>query len=77
MNAMGCSLLLMAAAALLVGFIPILTWINVFIALPLAFVSAITAGLAARKPASQPADKAMFWFSVALGATILLRVAVL
>ena len=75
MNTMGCSFLLMAAIALIVGFIPILTWINLFVALPLAAVGMISAGLIARKSTAQPADKTMFWIALALTATILLRMA--
>lgn len=72
-NTMGTSLLLMAAAALMVGFIPILTWINLFIALPLAAIGTISTGITARKPIAQPADKALFWIGLGLAATILLR----
>lgn len=75
MNTMGCSFLLMAAVALVVGFIPILTWINLFVALPLAAVGMVSAGLIARKSTAQPADKTMFWIALALTATILLRMA--
>lgn len=75
MNTMGCSFLLMAAVALVVGFIPILTWINLFVALPLAAVGMVSAGLIARKSTAQPADKTMFWIAIALTATILLRMA--
>ena len=77
MNTMGCSVLLMAAAALVVGFIPILTWINVLVALPLALVAAVISGLDARKNHAQQADKAMFWLSVGLAAVILLRTVIL
>ena len=73
MNTMGCSFLLMAAVALVVGFIPILTWINLFVALPLAAVGMVSAGLIARKSTAQPADKTMFRIAIALTATILLR----
>lgn len=73
MNTMGCSTLLMAGVALMVGFIPILTWINLVVALPLALIAAVISGLDARKNHSQQADKAMFWISVGLAAVILLR----
>ena len=77
MNNVGLSILLMAAAALVVGFIPILTWINIFVALPLALIAAVISGLDARKNHSQPADKAFFWISLGVAATILLRTVVL
>lgn len=77
MNTMGCSILLMAAAALVVGFIPILTWINVLVALPLALIAAVISGLGARKNHAQQADKAMFWLSVGLAAVIVLRTVML
>lgn len=77
MNTMGCSVLLMAATALVVGFIPILTWINVLVALPLALIAAIISGLDARKNHAQQADRAIFWISVGLAATILFRTVML
>lgn len=77
MNNVGCSFLLMAAVALVVGFIPILTWINLFVALPLAAVGTVSAGITARKSTSQSADKTMFWIALALTATILLRLVIL
>lgn len=73
MNTMGCSMLLLAAAALVVGFIPILTWITFIIALPLSLLAIITAGNVAIKPTAQSADKLTFWVSVALAATIVVR----
>lgn len=73
MSTMGCSVILLAAIALVVGFIPILTWINLVVALPLALVGAVMAGLHARKPNAQPADKAIFWIAVGIGATIVAR----
>lgn len=76
-NNMGCSFLLMAAVALGVGFIPILNWITLFIALPLALLAATISGLEARKNHSQQADKTFFWISIAMAATILLRTVVL
>lgn len=77
MNTMGCSTLLMAAVALMVGFIPILTWITIVVALPLALIAAVISGLDARKIHAQQADKAMFWLSLGLAAVILLRMAIL
>lgn len=77
MNTMGCSTLFLAATALVIGFIPILEWTNLFVALPLALFGIISAGNSARKPSAQSADKTIFWISVALGATILLRMMVL
>lgn len=77
MNTMGCSTLFLAAVALMVGFIPILGWITVGIALPLAVVSMAIAGNAARKPMAQSADKALFWIAAGLAATIIFRMVVL
>ena len=73
MSTMGCSILIMSAAALVVGFIPILGWITPVIALPLAIVAAVVSALTARKPTAQSADKAAFWLAVALVGKILLR----
>lgn len=77
MNTTGCSTLFLAAAALVVGFIPILGWINLFIALPLAIVGVLITGNSAKRLSAQPADKAVFWFAVAILATIVLRMVVL
>lgn len=76
MNTMGCSTVFLAAAALVIGFIPILEWTNLFVALPLALFGIISTGNAARKPSAQSADKAVFWISVAIGATVILRILV-
>lgn len=73
MNTMGCSFLILAAAALVVGFIPILTWINLFIALPLALIGAASAGNKLRDQSAQPADKAIFWLAILLAIAIVLR----
>lgn len=73
MNTMGCSVLFLAAAALVVSFIPILGWITFIVALPLAVIGVVVTGLAARKVTAQPADKSIFWMAVALCATIILR----
>lgn len=77
MNTMGCSLLFLAGFALVIGFIPILTWINLAVALPLAVVAMISAGLSSRKRSAQPADQAMFWIAAGLGAVIILRMVML
>lgn len=77
MNNMGCSLLFMVAAALVVGFIPILDWMNLVVALPLSLIAVITTGNTALKPTAQSADKLIFWLAVALTGTIILRILVL
>lgn len=77
MNNMGCSTLFLAAAALVIGFIPILEWTNPFVALPLALFGIISTGISARKPSAQAADRAVFWIAVAIGVTIILRMMVL
>lgn len=76
-NSMGCSFLLMAAVALMVGFIPILNWITLFVALPMAAAAVISAGLTARKPTAQSADTASFWFAIGLTAAIIFRLTAL
>lgn len=73
MNTMGCSLLVLGAAAFLVGFIPILGWINLVVVLPLALLGTISAGRAARKPEAQPADTTVFWIAVGLLLVVILR----
>lgn len=73
MNTMGCSMLILGAAAFLVGFIPILSWINVIIVLPLVLLGTISAGRAARSPEAQPADTAIFWVAVGLLLVVILR----
>lgn len=77
MNTMGCSFLLLAMAALVVGFIPILTWITLIIALPLSVIGLIASGNVARKPSAQQADKAVFLLAIMLSATILFRLFVI
>ncbi len=77
MNNTGCSLLFMVAAALVVGFIPILGWMNLIVALPLSLIAVITTGNAALKPTAQSADKLIFWIAVALSGAIILRMMVL
>lgn len=77
MSTMGCSVVLLAALALVVGFIPILTWINLFVALPLALVAVAMSGTQARKSSAQSADRAIFWITIAIGATIVARIVVL
>lgn len=77
MNSMGCSLLLMAAIAFMVGFIPILSWITFIVALPLSLLAIITSGNKATKPTAQSADKLTFWITVGLAGTILFRLIVL
>ena len=77
MNTMGCSTLLLAAAAFVVGFIPILTWITFIIALPLSLLATITAGNVAIRPTAQSADKLTFCVAVALVATIVVRLLIL
>lgn len=74
MNPMGFSFLILATATLVFGFIPILTWTNLFIGMPLAIISTIMTGMSARKPHAQPADRALYWFSIAITALIVLRV---
>lgn len=77
MNTMGCSFLILAAVALIVGFIPILNWITLFIALPLSLMGAFASGNIARRHSAQPADKAIFWMAIALAATIIFRMVTL
>lgn len=77
MNAMGCSMLILAAAILFVGFIPILAWTTLFVALPLALMGTVGAGISARRPGAQPADKAMFWIAVVLTVAVILRITAL
>ncbi len=72
-NTMGISFLLLAAVALMVGFIPILTWINLLIALPLATIGTVSSAQVARKAGAQSADKALFWLGLSLTAIIALR----
>lgn len=76
MSTMGCSVVLLAALALVVGFIPILTWINLFVALPLALAAVVMSGMQARKSSAQSADKTIFWIAVGIGATIIVRIVV-
>lgn len=73
----GCSMLFLAAVALVVGFIPILNWITLFVALPLSLIGMATSGNAARQPRAQQADKATLWLAVALTATIVIRMGML
>lgn len=74
LNTMGCSFLILAGVALVVGFIPILTWITVFVALPLSLMGAVASGNIARRHSAQPADKAIFWIAIAVAATIIFRI---
>lgn len=73
MNTMGCSFLILAAAALVVSFIPILNWITLTIALPMSLAGVVAYGNIARKRTAQPADKMIFWIAVALLVTITFR----
>ena len=77
MNSMGCSLLFVVAAALVIGFIPILGWMNMIVALPLSLIAMAATGFTACQSNAQPADKTAFWLAVALTATIILRIVVL
>lgn len=76
MNPTGCGFLLLSSLALLVGLVPFLAWTNIVIALPLALIALLSAGSSARKPAAQPADKAVFWIALALIAMIVARTVV-
>lgn len=72
-SAVGCSLLILSCAALIVSFVPFLNWIALVVALPLAVIGAISAYRTARKPTAQSADRAMIWGGAIMILVILLR----
>lgn len=74
LNTMGCSFQILAAAALVVSFIPILSWTALIIALPLSLLGLFSATNMSRKNNAQSADRLAFWTSIALAVTILARV---
>jgi len=69
----GCGFLILAALALLAGLIPFLAWTNLVITLPLAIIGTLATATHARKPAAQPADRAMLWLALGFTALVLFR----
>lgn len=69
----GCGFLFLAALALLAGMIPFLAWTNLVITLPLAVIGTIAIAGHARKPAAQPADRALLWLSIGFTGVVLFR----
>lgn len=69
----GCGFLFLAALALVAGMIPFLTWTNLVVTLPLAVIGTIAVAAQARKPAAQPADRAMLWLSIGFTGIVLFR----
>lgn len=73
MSTTGCGFLVLAALALLAGMIPFLAWTNLVVTLPLAVVGTIAIAGHARKPAAQPADRAMVWIALGFTGVVLFR----
>lgn len=76
-SAVGCSLLILSCAALIMSFVPFLNWIALVIALPLAVIGAISSFKGARKPTAQPADKAMTWMALGMILAVVIRLAIM
>lgn len=66
MNSTGCSFLLLAVLAVLVGFVPFLVWTNYVMALPLALISLGMFTVQAKKQSAQAADYTFFWIALGL-----------
>lgn len=77
MNSVGCGLLLMTVASLLVGFVPFMTWINWILTLPLALIAAIVTLRTYHRYGYQPADGAALGLACAMAIGVVVRMALL
>ena len=73
MSTMGCGVLILALASVVVGFVPFLAWTNLIIAAPLAGIATIMAARAALKRTAQSADKAALGVALLLAGIVSLR----
>lgn len=73
MSTMGCGVLILALASVVVGFVPFLAWTNLIIAAPLAGIATIMATRAALKRTAQSADKAALAVALVLAGVVSLR----
>lgn len=77
MNSRGISFLMLACAAFVVGFIPILNWITLAVALPLSLLALVMLAKTSSKPAAQSADKVAFWSAFTVVVAVVLRLLIL